>query len=195
MSQWSWEESYWKETWTEPWLWKERDEGAEGDEELFQKLILKARNPWLTPTESCTSDETEEEEVKQLSAPPSLGYFHRRSDDTRSESCFKRVQTGVTGKAESHLHPRYKQMKDVSRFQGIIAKQASDGLRDQTRLSIPSWNAGLRRGNVAGCHHVIQITDIAAEYFHIHQGADQLVKFNKIPSNLVVCRPKDCTQS
>ena len=26
------------------------------------KLILKERNPWLTPTESCASDDTEEEE-------------------------------------------------------------------------------------------------------------------------------------
>ena len=34
-------------------------------------------------------------------------------------------------------------------FEGIIGKQVSDGLSDQTRLSILSWNVGPRRGKTA----------------------------------------------
>ena len=43
-------------------------------------------------------------------------------------------------------------------FEGIIGKQVSDGLSDQTRLSILSWNVGPRRGkvtnSVVGSFHV-----------------------------------------
>ena len=61
-------------------------------------------------------------------------------------------QTGVTAKAASHLHPRYKQMK-------IVSVKSIDELCVQTRLSILSWNAGPRGGKVAnsvvGSFHVI----------------------------------------
>ena len=67
-------------------------------------------------------------------------------------------QTGTTVKAGSHLHPRYKQIKDMRLFEGIINEQFS-GLKDQTRLSILSRNAGSKRGKVTnkvlGCFQVI----------------------------------------
>ena len=40
--------------------------------ELARRKVLKERNPWLTPTESCESDETEDEEVTPFMAPPVL---------------------------------------------------------------------------------------------------------------------------
>ena len=52
------------------WQWEEQDDPSEDDEELPPKLILEERNPWLTPTESCVSDETEEEEEKLKRASP-----------------------------------------------------------------------------------------------------------------------------
>ena len=56
--------------------------------------------------------------------------------------------SGVSAKAVSHLHPRYKHMKDMVLVEGIVAEQPSDSLRDKTRLSILSWNAGLKTGIV-----------------------------------------------
>ena len=69
MSQWSW--------------WSEnkgpREEVQREDEEMFQRLtlkeparrkVLKERNPWLTPTESCESYEAEVEEA--LNSTPHL---------------------------------------------------------------------------------------------------------------------------
>ena len=37
-----------------------------------REIILKERNPWLTPTESCESDETEDEGMKPFVAPSRL---------------------------------------------------------------------------------------------------------------------------
>ena len=45
----------------EPWQWMEKDKGSQDDEELRPKLIFKERNPRLTPTESCASDDMEED--------------------------------------------------------------------------------------------------------------------------------------
>ena len=81
MSQWCWKENRRTEAWLEPWHWEEKDEGPGEDEEIFQRLTLrellegwssKERNSWLTPTESCESDETEVEVVKSFRAPPAL---------------------------------------------------------------------------------------------------------------------------
>ena len=58
-------------------------EGArEGeDEEVFRRLTLteparrtvpKETNPWRTPTESCESDETEDEGLEPFRVPPGL---------------------------------------------------------------------------------------------------------------------------
>ena len=88
MSQWSWKESHWKDSWIEPWQWKEQDKWLDDDEELFFKLVFEERNPWPPPTESCASDETEEEEeVKRSRAPPDLSKSHQgRSEDSIFEA-------------------------------------------------------------------------------------------------------------
>ena len=50
-------------------------------------------------------------------------------------------------------------MKDISPCEEIIPEHASDRLKDPTRLSILSWNAGLKNGkvtnSVVGSYHVI----------------------------------------
>ena len=78
MSLW-WKKNWWTESRIEPWCWK--SEGAREDEEMFRRLTLteparrtvpKERNPWFTPTESCESDETEDEGKARFRAPPGL---------------------------------------------------------------------------------------------------------------------------
>ena len=49
-----------------------KTKGRKKTNSFFFIHILKERKPWLTPTESCASDETEEEEVRPLRAPPGL---------------------------------------------------------------------------------------------------------------------------
>ena len=65
MSRRSWKESHWKGTWLELLQCKEKDEGTGEDKESQQRVTLKERIPWLKPTGSSASDETEE--VKPLS--------------------------------------------------------------------------------------------------------------------------------
>ena len=99
-------------------------------------------------------------------------------------------QAGVTVKVESHLDPRYKQMKNTRPFEGNVSEQISCGLSDQTRLSMLSWNARPKRGKVAnsvvGSYHVILLQEAeshfqditkkrAEQQFHINQGADQVI--------------------
>ena len=145
----------------------------------------------VTPTESCASEETKEEEEKLVRAPPGLsdpvGEDVKRSDSRHElHAC----QRGVTANAENHLQPRHKRKEDKRPFEGLITEQASDRQMDQTRLSFfLSWNAGMKRGkmtNVAvGSYHVIrlqaadshldEVTKIATEQFHVYHGADQLI--------------------
>ena len=87
-------------------------------EESSQMIILKEWNPWLTPTESCESDETENEEVKPFKAPPGLPDI--LIEETRLREPMLECQTGVTAKVVSHLHPRYTQMKDKRVFGWIM---------------------------------------------------------------------------
>ena len=103
-----------KESGRKSWQWKEQDELSKDDEEPPPKLILKERNLWLTPTESCASDETEEEEEKLVRAPPGLadpvGEDVKRSDSRHElHGC----QSGVTANAENHLQPRHKRKEDI----------------------------------------------------------------------------------
>ena len=196
MSLW-WKENWWTESWIEPWCWK--SEGArEGvsreDEEMFRRLTLmeparravpKERKSWHTPTESCESDETEDEGTAPFRAPPGLP--DPLIDETRG------CQTDVTAKAENRLHPRYKQMKDARLFEGIITDKNSSELSGQKRLSILSWNAGPKRGEVTSSmvasFHVIMVQEAEThnheiitgddQQFHINQGAGQLVLYNK----------------
>ena len=159
------------------------DGGPREDEEVFQRLtltepsrrmVLKERDPWLTPTESCESDETEVEDVP--------------SRRTEVREPMHGCQPGVTTNVERHVHPRYKQMEDIRPFDWIVSVKISDEQSDQTRLSILGWNAGQKRGNVArrvmGSFHVVLLRDAeshcheiaasAEQQFHI-QGADQLL--------------------
>ena len=56
--------------WLEPWCWAWPRQ--DWPSQNFLRIVLKERNPWLTPTESSESDETEVEEVKPFRAPPGL---------------------------------------------------------------------------------------------------------------------------
>ena len=90
------------------------------------------------------------------------------------------------------LAPEVKTNEGHKAARGDLAEHVGDGLGDQTRLSILSWNAGLKRGrvtnSVVGSYHVIllqaewhfyEVTEIAAEHFRIYQGADQLLMLHK----------------
>ena len=97
------------------------------DKEMFQRLaltesarrtVLNEGNPWNTPTEpreSCESDKTEDEGVKPFKAPPGLP--DPLIEETRIRPSRFGCQTDVTAKAETRLHPRYKQMKDARPFE------------------------------------------------------------------------------
>ena len=66
---------------------------VEDDEHLPPKLILKDRNPCLTPTESCVSDESEEEEEKPLRAP--LGLSDPIAEDMKRRDSRLELHGGV----------------------------------------------------------------------------------------------------
>ena len=84
-------------------------------------------------------------------------------------------------------------MKDARLFEGIITDKNSSELSGQKRLSISSWNAGPKRGEVTssmvGSFHVIMVQEAQTHYheiitdaeqqFHIYQGAGQLTLHNK----------------
>ena len=83
MSRW-WKENQWSEPWIEPWCWQSeggREEVPREDDEMFkqltlaelaQRIVLKERNPWLTPADSCKSDETEHGGTEPFRAPLGL---------------------------------------------------------------------------------------------------------------------------
>ena len=141
-----------------------------GRRRASSKLILNDRNPRLTPPD--------------LSDP--VGEDVRGPD---SKHKLPGCRGGGTASAGNHLHPRYKHMADMRPFEGMISEQESDRLKDQTGLSVLSWNAGLRRGKVTtslvGSFHVIllqeavshldEATKIDPEQFHVYHGADQLI--------------------
>ena len=101
----------------------------------------------LPKTESCESDETEGEEVKKPFRPPP-----RLPDPLTEETWIRESITGclidVTAKAESRLHPRYKQMKNARPFEGIVSDKSNGELSDHKRLSILRWKAGPKSGEV-----------------------------------------------
>ena len=96
-----------------------------------------------------------------------VGDVKRRDSRHELHGC----QKGVADNAENHLHPRYKQMKDIRPFEGTKAEQACDRLRDHTRLSILNWNAGLHRGNVTNrvvaSHHVILLQEADSHFLEM----------------------------
>ena len=133
------------------WIWEgsKEDEGPREDEEMFQRLtltepsrriVLKERSPWLTPTESCESHETEVVDEKPFRPP--LGLPGPLNEETRIRDPMRGCRTDVTTEVGSHLHPRYKQMKDTWPFEGIVSVKSSDERNYQTSFSFLSWNAG-----------------------------------------------------
>ena len=89
-------------------------------------------------------------------------------------------QSGVTAKVGRHLHPRYKQMKGTRSFEGIIAEQMSDGLKNQLRLSILGWNADFWRGKVTnivvGSYHVILLQKAGSHFQKVGRPAHAVHK-------------------
>ena len=83
MSRW-WKEKQRSEPWIEPLCWPSeggREEASRADEDMLkkmtltepaQRIVLEERNPWVTLTESCESDETEDEGKGPFRAPPGL---------------------------------------------------------------------------------------------------------------------------
>ena len=101
--------------------------------ERARRAVPKERISWLMHTEFCESDETEDEGTAPIWVPPGL------PDAWIEETRIREVvgcQTDVSAKAEKRLQPRYKQIKDAMRFEGIITDKNSSELRGQKRLSI-----------------------------------------------------------
>ena len=84
-------------------------------------------------------------------------------------------------------------MKEVSPFRETVTSECSSQLNEQWRLSILSWNAGPKRGEVTGsitgAFHVIMVQEAGTHYsdiakdagqqFHVCRGADQLILCHK----------------
>ena len=99
----------------------------------------------------------------------------------------------TSANADSRLVPRLKEMKGTRPCDGIVYDARNDELKNQMRLSMLSWNAGPKRGDVTGSirgsFHVIviqeaethyhEIAEAAEHQFHIYQGADQLILCHK----------------
>ena len=192
MSRW-WKENQKTEPWIEPWCWQSeggREEVPRADEEMFkqltltepaQRIVLKERNPWLTPAESCESDETEDEGTEPFRAPLGLLEPPKIGEATLG------WETASIAKAESRPRPKLKEMKSVRTFEENA--ECKGGLNQQMRLSILSWNAGTNRREVRnsmiGSFHVVIIQEAethcnkigknAEQQFYIYEEADQLV--------------------
>ena len=95
--------------------------------DLPQRTILKGRNPRLTPTESCESDETEEG-VKPFRAPPGLPdpLIDLPKRIREPVAALLGCRTGATAKVESHLHPRYN-LRTEGRSTGSLVRKAATG--------------------------------------------------------------------
>ena len=102
----SWKGTQWKGKWVEPWQRKGQEKSSQ-DEDLLPKLILKERNPWLTPTENCASDETEEE-MEAMVAQPGL------SDPVGEVVRETRLETQPSGMPENHIAEHEKRQTEES---------------------------------------------------------------------------------
>ena len=101
--------------------------------EPARRTVPKETNPRRTPTESCESDETEDEGWEPFGAPPGLP--DRLIEGTRIREV-DGSRTDETAKADNRLHPRYKQTKDARPFEGINTDKNSSELSGKKRLSI-----------------------------------------------------------
>ena len=66
--------------------------------ELPPKLVLE-RNPWVTPTASCVSDEAEEEKVKLVRAP--RGLADRIGEDVKRRGCDRERGVSLAAKVQT----------------------------------------------------------------------------------------------
>ena len=119
-----------KGKWLEPWHRKTTRSTEGGRDEELPMPIFKNRNPSLTPLESCASYETEEEE-KLRGAPPGL------SDPVGEDV----KETGWSRQRRDPPAPKVQANEGHEVVRGIRAQRARHRLKDQTRLSILSWNA------------------------------------------------------
>ena len=97
--------------------------------------------PWLTPTESCESDETEDEGTAPFIAPP--GLLDPLIEETRiRRGCWVPDLRNREGGESSA--PKVQ----AEAVRGDHHQQNSSELSGQKRLSISSRNAGPKRGEV-----------------------------------------------
>ena len=106
-----------------------------------RRIVLKERNLWFTPTESCESEETEAEDVKPFRALSRLA----RSSSRRGEG--SRADAWVPDRRDreggwDHPHPRYKQMKETRPFKGVVSGKSSGDLSDQNAPLNPELERG-----------------------------------------------------
>ena len=115
------------------------------------------RSRWLTPDDSCVSNDSEEEAQQGerrviIPEPPGLelpglpDFLPVRGVETEARV----VQRGETANAGSRLRPRYKEMKDMRLFEDIVSEDVSDKLSDRA-LVFFSWNARSKRGKGTHC--------------------------------------------
>ena len=96
------------------------------------------RSPWITPADSCVSNDSEEEAQQGerrviIPEPPGLelpglpDFLFLRGVETEARV----VQRGVIGNAGSPLRPRKKEMKGMRLFEDIVSEEVSDKCFDQ----------------------------------------------------------------
>ena len=116
---------------------------------------LKERKPWLTPAESCESDEKENEGTEPSRAPPGLPEPPKIREPTLE------WETASIAKAETRPRPKLEQIMSVRTFEENA--ESNGDLNKQMRPSILSWNAGTKRAAVTnstiGSFHVIIIQE------------------------------------
>ena len=169
---------------------RQRNVSKSAPHEPARRTVPNERNPWLTPTKFCESDETEDEGSAPFRAPPGLpDNLIEEKDDPRG--CWVPDRCNREGGESS--------APEVQADEGCEAVRGDHHRQEQQRAewpetkSILSWNAGPKRGEVTSSmvrsFHVImvqeaqthyhEITTIAEHLFHIYQGAGQLILYDK----------------
>ena len=111
------------------------------------------RSPWLTPADSCVSNDSEEEAQQGerrviIPEPPGLelpglpDFLFPRSVETEARV----VQSGVIANAGSRLRPRHTEMKDMRLFEDIVSEEVSDKCFDQALVFFSVGTHGRREG-------------------------------------------------
>ena len=105
---------------------------------LEEQTVLKERNPWLMPTESFESDETEDEGMTPLRHPPGL------PDPLIEESCGQEPTPDRSVKAESRLLPTLNK-GEVRGFRGDHNRQGQWQAREPDApldVELERWTKG-----------------------------------------------------